>query len=71
MSVYEERDFDIVKSVRDGITGSIGEENLIYMQDLSQDEIARYYYLVDEDMRLRLEVKLIRSVMTGFHILRS
>ena len=29
------------------------------------------YYLVDEDMRLRLEVKLIRSVMTGFQILPS
>ena len=47
MSVYEQRDADIVKSVRDGIISHIGEDNLIYMQDLDQKEISDYYYLVD------------------------
>ena len=47
MSVYEERDAQIVKSVKDGIISSIGEDNLIYMQDLNQKEISQYYYLVD------------------------
>lgn len=37
----------------------------------TKDQYGNEYYLVDEDMRLRLEVKLIRSVMTGFHILPS
>ncbi len=47
LSVYEDRDEKIVKSLKDGIISSIGEENLIYMQDLSQTQIADYYYLVD------------------------
>ena len=47
MSVYEDRDEDIVKSVKDGIVSAIGEENLIYMQDLDQKGMADYYYLVD------------------------
>ena len=47
LSVYEDRDEEIARSVRDGIIASVGEENLIYMQDLSQKEIAGYYYLVD------------------------
>lgn len=47
MSVYEDRDVAIVKEVKDGITAVIGEENLIYMQDLNQKEISDYYYLVD------------------------
>ncbi len=47
MSVYEQRDEDIVKSVKDGIVSHIGSENLIYMQDLNQKEISDYYYLVD------------------------
>ncbi len=47
MSVYEKRDEEIVSFVREGIASSIGEKNLIYMQDLSQSEIADYYYLVD------------------------
>ena len=34
-----------------------------------KDQYGNEQYLVDEDMRLRLEVKLIRSVMTGFQIL--
>ena len=37
----------------------------------TKDQYGNEYYLVDEDMRLRLEVKLIRSVMTGFQILPS
>ena len=37
----------------------------------TKDQYGNEYYLVDEDMRLRLEVKLIRSVMTGFQILQS
>ena len=36
-----------------------------------KDQFGNEYYLVDEDMRLRLEVKLIHSVMTGFQILPS
>ncbi|MBO4903732.1 MAG: glycosyltransferase family 4 protein [Lachnospiraceae bacterium] len=47
MSVYEDRDEAIAASVRDGIAKVIGRDNLIYMQDLSQKEISRYYYLVD------------------------
>ena len=47
MSVYEDRDAEIVREVKDGICSTIGEENLIYMQDLSQREISQYYYLVD------------------------
>ena len=47
ISVYEERDNDIVRNIKSGITASIGDENLIYMQDLTQAEIADYYYMVD------------------------
>ena len=47
MSVYEEQDKDIVARIKKGITDSIGDENLIYLQDLSQKEIADYYYMVD------------------------
>ena len=47
MSVYEKQDDMIAGSVKDGIISAIGEENLIYMQDLSQREISAYYYLVD------------------------
>lgn len=47
MSVYEDRDAEIVKEVKDGIINIIGEDNLIYMQDLTQKEISDYYYLVD------------------------
>lgn len=47
ISVYEAQDTEIVKMVKDGITASIGEDNLIYMQDLNQKEIADYYYMVD------------------------
>ena len=47
LSLYEQRDEAIASSVKDGIISSIGADNLIYMQDLSQKEIADYYYLVD------------------------
>ncbi len=47
ISVYEEQDAAISQSVQDRIAASIGRENLIYMQDLSQKEIADYYYMVD------------------------
>ena len=47
LSVYEDRDSQIVSDIKDGITASIGEERLIYMQDLSQTQIADYYYLTD------------------------
>lgn len=47
MAVYEERDAKIVRSVCDGIRDVIGDDNLIYMQDLDQTAIAEYYYLVD------------------------
>ena len=47
MSVYEAGDEETVRMVRDGITETVGAGNLIYMQDLSQAEMARYYYLVD------------------------
>lgn len=47
LSVYEERDAQIVADIKNGIVDSIGQDNLIYMQDLSQSEIADYYYMVD------------------------
>ena len=47
LSVYEDRDAQIVDEIKRGIIKSIGENNLIYMQDLSQSEIADYYYMVD------------------------
>lgn len=47
LSIYEDRDAQIKADIIKGITDSIGEDNLIYMQDLSQDEISEYYYMVD------------------------
>lgn len=47
LSIYEDRDAQIKADIIKGITNSIGEDNLIYMQDLSQDEISEYYYMVD------------------------
>ena len=47
ISIYEDQDKEIVKRIQEGIAGSIGEDRLIYMQDLSQKEIADYYYMVD------------------------
>ena len=47
ISVYEEQDTRIVRDIKNAICDSIGEDRLIYMQDLSQKEMADYYYLVD------------------------
>lgn len=47
LSIYEDRDAQIKADIIKGITNSMGEDNLIYMQDLSQDEISEYYYMVD------------------------
>lgn len=47
LSIYEDRDAQIKADIIEGITNSIGKDNLIYMQDLSQDEISEYYYMVD------------------------
>lgn len=47
ISVYEAIDLDMVAEIKKGIVESIGEENLIYMQDLSQAQISDYYYMVD------------------------
>ena len=47
ISVYEEQDNAIVADIKKKITDSIGEDRLIYMQDLNQSEISDYYYMVD------------------------
>ena len=47
ISVYEANDLDQVNMVKSGIIESIGEDNLIYLQDLSQKDMSEYYYLVD------------------------
>lgn len=47
ISIYEEGDEAMVADIKNRIADSIGEENLIYLQDLSQAEMADYYYLVD------------------------
>lgn len=35
----------------------------------AKDQFGNEYYFVDEEMRMRLEVKLICSIVTGFQIL--
>lgn len=47
ISVYEKQDTAIAAEIRKGITNSIGGDALIYMQDLSQEEISDYYYMLD------------------------
>ena len=47
ISTYEEQDEEIAASVYNGIAASIGSENVIYYKNLSQKEIADYYYMVD------------------------
>ena len=47
LSVYEDRDAQMVADIKAGIIDAIGKENLIYMQDLNQTQISDYYYLVD------------------------
>ncbi len=47
ISVYESGDIEIAERIKKGITDVIGEDRLLYFQDLSQKEIADYYYLTD------------------------
>lgn len=47
ISIYEQQDEAIVADIKSRIIDSIGEENLIYLQDLSQKDMADYYYLTD------------------------
>ncbi|MBQ7581897.1 MAG: glycosyltransferase family 4 protein [Lachnospiraceae bacterium] len=47
ISVYEAQDAAIVASIKSRIAEQIGEENLLYLQDLSQKEMADYYYMTD------------------------
>jgi len=47
LSAYEDRDRQIIEDIKNGITDVIGSDRLIYMQDLSQQEISDYYYMVD------------------------
>ena len=47
LSVFEEQDMAVVQDLKEFIIQTIGEENLIYRQDISQAEMAEYYYLVD------------------------
>lgn len=47
LSLYEAGDFEYAEKIKKAITDSIGKENLIYRQDLSQKEIADFYYMVD------------------------
>ena len=47
MSVYEAGDEMIVKRIKDKIIESIGQDRLIYLQDLGQKEMSDYYYMVD------------------------
>lgn len=47
ISVYEEQDKEIVRRIKKGITDSVGDDRLIYMQDLTQNEMADYYYMTD------------------------
>lgn len=47
LSVYEKRDEQTASSIKEGIIASTGEDGLIFMQDLDQQQMAQYYYLVD------------------------
>lgn len=47
MSVYEPGDDEVVRQVREGLAVSLGQENLMIYQDLSQQEMADFYYLAD------------------------
>ena len=47
LSVYEEQDEGIAERIRKGIVDTIGRDRFIYMQDLNQQQIADYYYMVD------------------------
>lgn len=45
-----------------------GDEDALATRPL-KDEYGNTYLYVDEDMRLRLETKLIHSIVTGFKVL--
>lgn len=47
ISIYEEGDAAFVADICNKITDCIGKENLLYLQDLNQREMADYYYLND------------------------
>ncbi len=47
ISLYESKDREIVTEIKKKITDVIGEASLIYLEDLSQEEIADYYYMPD------------------------
>ncbi len=47
LSVFEKGDDEQVKKIIEGITEAIGEENLEFHQDYSQQEMQRYYYGLD------------------------
>lgn len=47
LSTYEDRDKEIAREIKESITSQIGEDRLIYMENLSQKEISDYYYMVD------------------------
>ncbi len=45
LSTYEERDTQIAADIKADIVKYIGEDNLYFLHDLSQKEMADYYYL--------------------------
>ncbi len=47
LSLFEKGDAEQAAELRQKIGGIIGEENLIYEEDLSQEEMSRYYYGLD------------------------
>ena len=47
ISIYEAGDSEKVNDIKSEMAEAIGEDNLIYLQDLSQKEMSDYYYLVD------------------------
>ncbi|MCR5790582.1 MAG: glycosyltransferase family 4 protein [Lachnospiraceae bacterium] len=47
IAAYETKDAQIIKDLKGQITAAVGEEGLLYLQDLSQTEMADYYYLPD------------------------
>lgn len=50
-------------------TGAEKELNFETSRILTDDAYGNEYLYVDEDMRLRLETKLIHSIVTGFKVL--
>lgn len=60
-----EGDNDALIIIRNHYTGFIRALSTCQMKDSA----GNYHYYVDEEMQLRLENKLLWSVMTGFRIL--